>query len=549
MRDTPVQRRTGLVTRLCLLVFAVGLAQPTAARTFAPTPTPTLPVCPPATPERLSVDPVFSPTDELVQSVRVSVGNGDRVEIVTESGRFVAEGDFSTAAATVAVTLLPGVTHHLEVIAHVRATTHDGCTFDGYTLRTTTDFHGAPLTITQGSDHGPTIAVDPTTLTLLSDGSFTITVSNAGPPGEALEISYLHFHHAYSQGDYGTGFTWDTSHLSLPLLLQPGDAVAFAITYTAGQLHGSRLVLQIVSNARNNYDTQYLAYFGRAAPTPTPTPDGSFGCDRELHSAPPHGPPGTIVELTGDCQPLHSGRSAPVYLDDEMIGWVSGETGGDYQNLVKIPPHATVGVHQLRVEGQSVRSTTTFAVTHARLCVGDCDGNATVAIDELITGVNITLQQQPARGVHWFDFDGDGTVTVDELIGAVAGSLAGCTGAPELNAFAGGYAVAVSRAEEFSPGAVNVEPGIVADSAVGALLIDFPYWPGVVRVSTSSAFDGSLALDGLFVRGDQSTSSVSGEATAVTDGEQRWIAGTVTFEPFADQRPEVVYFVMMRHNE
>lgn len=530
----------------CVLASICGKV---AAHAALPTPTAALPRtdCPQATPEPLLVDPVVSPTDELHQYVGVRIGNGDRVEVVTESGRFVATGDFSgNRSASVEVALQPGGTHHLEVLGHVREMVRDGCVFGGYTLRTTTDFHGVPLAIVQGSDHGPTIEVAPQTLTLYAPTSFTITVRNAGPPGEALEISFLQFHHAYSQGDYAQFFSWDISHLSLPLRLAAGEALELPVTYRGGATAslGSRLVLQVVSNARNNYATQYLAYAGRPAPTPTPTPPSSSGCERALQSAPPRGPAGTVVELTGECQPIHSGGSAYVYLDDELIGRVSGETGGDYQNLVRIPPHVSPGVHDLRIEQSLLRSSTTFEVTQARPCVGDCNGDADIDVGELVTGVSIALARQALETCTQFDANSDAAVSVAELIAAVDGSLRGCVDPAPPAALAGAYANLVSGANDFSPGAVQASAAVLTVSPAGALLIEFPYWPGVVHVVASFVFDGPATLQGTVVLDDDTASPVSGEAFVVTTDGQRWITGTLTLNWF--ERSETVNFVMRR---
>jgi hypothetical protein len=233
-----------------------------------------------------------------------------------------------------------------------------------------------------------------------------------------------------------------------------------------------------------------------------------------------------------------------VYFDDEMIGWVSGETGGDYQNLVKIPPHASVGSHELRIGETFVRSSTTFEVTQARQCVGDCNGDAGVTIDELIAGVNILLARSPLDACMQFDANADATVSVAELIAAIAGGLGGCVDAIPASSFAGEYLIAVSEATDFSPGAVQTFDAEVTASPEGALLIEFPYWPGVVHVVASFSFDGAADLNGSVVLEDSTASPVSGEAFVATDGDRRWITGTVTLDRF--QRSELVNFVMWR---
>ena len=59
-------------------------------------------------------------------------------------------------------------------------------------------------------------------------------------------------------------------------------------------------------------------------------------------------------------------------------------------------------------------------------CVGDCNGNGAVAINELIVGVNIALGSTPLSSCPAFDANGDGMVGINELIAAVNNALNGC---------------------------------------------------------------------------------------------------------------------------
>jgi hypothetical protein len=59
-------------------------------------------------------------------------------------------------------------------------------------------------------------------------------------------------------------------------------------------------------------------------------------------------------------------------------------------------------------------------------CVGDCNHDGRVSVDELITGVNIALGTQIAAVCPAFDANGDGKVTVSILITAVNNLLSGC---------------------------------------------------------------------------------------------------------------------------
>jgi hypothetical protein len=67
-------------------------------------------------------------------------------------------------------------------------------------------------------------------------------------------------------------------------------------------------------------------------------------------------------------------------------------------------------------------------VTVEAACVGDCDGDGFVKVEELIKGVNIALGNQPLTACPAFDRDKDGEVKVDELVRGVNNALTGCGG-------------------------------------------------------------------------------------------------------------------------
>ncbi len=60
-------------------------------------------------------------------------------------------------------------------------------------------------------------------------------------------------------------------------------------------------------------------------------------------------------------------------------------------------------------------------------CIGDCNGDGTVTVDELITGVNIALGTLSIDACSALDENRDGTVEINELVAAVASALAGCS--------------------------------------------------------------------------------------------------------------------------
>ena len=62
----------------------------------------------------------------------------------------------------------------------------------------------------------------------------------------------------------------------------------------------------------------------------------------------------------------------------------------------------------------------------AELCVGDCNEDGQVTVDELVTGVNLALSGGSVRYCREIDSDGNGLVTVDELVQGVNFALGVC---------------------------------------------------------------------------------------------------------------------------
>ena len=71
------------------------------------------------------------------------------------------------------------------------------------------------------------------------------------------------------------------------------------------------------------------------------------------------------------------------------------------------------------------------------VCIGDCNADGMVSVDELLQGVNITLGSAPATGCAAADVNHDGQVTINELLAAVNAALSGCpvNHAPDVPCF------------------------------------------------------------------------------------------------------------------
>jgi hypothetical protein len=59
-------------------------------------------------------------------------------------------------------------------------------------------------------------------------------------------------------------------------------------------------------------------------------------------------------------------------------------------------------------------------------CIGDCNGDGEVSVDELLTMVNIALGTADIASCVAGDANRDGTITIDEILAAVVNALNGC---------------------------------------------------------------------------------------------------------------------------
>lgn len=151
------------------------------------------------------------------------------------------------------------------------------------------------------------------------------------------------------------------------------------------------------------------------------------------------------------------------------------------------------------------------------VCVGDCGGNGTVTVDEVLLGVNIALGNAIPSECMPFDNNNDGQVTIDEILAAVHNALNGCP----TGDLAGDYAGAVSFDATHS-GSLNLSAdadGQVSGSLVVSNTLHVRFQPSLsftfpaagFSVTVSGTYDpstGGFEVDGSFIDGDGQTTSV-----------------------------------------
>lgn len=150
-------------------------------------------------------------------------------------------------------------------------------------------------------------------------------------------------------------------------------------------------------------------------------------CPQMLAVEPAIGVPGTVVDVSGHCYAGVAGRPLQIVFDDTLLAETTVGADGLYATSVIVPLDASVDrSHRIRavVDGDELALGFFSLQQGPPPCVGDCDGNFAVTVDELVQGVRAALGDPVSCTAT--DSTGDGTVTVAELIAAVRRALDGC---------------------------------------------------------------------------------------------------------------------------
>ncbi|MBI3785293.1 MAG: hypothetical protein HY270_18020 [Deltaproteobacteria bacterium] len=161
-------------------------------------------------------------------------------------------------------------------------------------------------------------------------------------------------------------------------------------------------------NSSGQLGTHWSAYFG----------NGNSGLPALLGSqwVPGNFPAGNLFTLDLGSLPggtsllaeLNAKRSLDIYIQDD--------TSVDYIRLI-------VSLCPCPIPTPTLTPT---ATPTSIACVGDCDGDGVVTINEIILLANIALGNLPVSACTAGDSDGDGNITVNEIIAAVNNALNGC---------------------------------------------------------------------------------------------------------------------------
>jgi len=106
-------------------------------------------------------------------------------------------------------------------------------------------------------------------------------------------------------------------------------------------------------------------------------------------------------------------------------------TFGD-ENIAPIPPASPTPTSSATLTSTPTPTPTSTSppatVTPTALaCVGDCNGDGHVTVDEILTLVNVALNATPLADCPAGDANDDQEITIDEILRAVHNAVSGCT--------------------------------------------------------------------------------------------------------------------------
>ncbi len=132
----------------------------------------------------------------------------------------------------------------------------------------------------------------------------------------------------------------------------------------------------------------------------------------------PYGQPDTVFDTDGILRQLPVDEREAVVLDVAQMS--------DGAMLASKTLTVLGTVSQPTPTRPPASATPTPTIAGPVPCVGDCNADDSVGIDELVRGVNLALGRPDARPCDSLDADHDGKVSVSELVRAVNAALRGC---------------------------------------------------------------------------------------------------------------------------
>ena len=284
-------------------------------------------------------------------------------------------------------------------------------------------YPGAPGTYPNGeaSTHFCKIAVDIGTATGMAVDEFgRVYVATARGGGSASSAGILRFSPPFPTAANAAGGCGRTDALGSPLAdsvnveLFIADASVPTPTGIARAANGNWYVSSVLNGVIAEFD-QNGAFVRRVLSPPRPgipSPTGN--------------PQGLVVDAEGDIfftdLQLEAGPGGIGPGRNGKVRWIDLDDQGTPAAPVIVREHLAFP-DALGIIAGTVAPCTEGCESQ---CIGDCNRNRMVTVDELVTGVAIALDLRPAADCAAFDGNEDARVSIDELVDAVGAALEGC---------------------------------------------------------------------------------------------------------------------------
>ena len=173
-----------------------------------------------------------------------------------------------------------------------------------------------------------------------------------------------------------------------------------------------------------------------ASPTPTPTvspvPSASATPSASASSTPSPSPSPTFTVPPSPTAPATITPTTPASITPTVPATITPTVPASFTSTVPASATPTVRASltstvQPSATPSAPASGTSTPSPEESVCVGDCDGNGMVTVDELVAGVNLELGYASPVQCPAFDCDHNGHVGVDCIVKAVDAAINGCS--------------------------------------------------------------------------------------------------------------------------
>ena len=136
--------------------------------------------------------------------------------------------------------------------------------------------------------------------------------------------------------------------------------------------------------------------------------------------------PTVVASQTGTVLPSATVTSSPVSTPSITETVTTTEVPTMTSTATATASHTPTATASASATGTEPPTPTPSASPTPKVCAGDCDHSGDVAVTDIVTMVNIALENAPVSACTAGDINGDGQITVDEILTAVGNSLSGC---------------------------------------------------------------------------------------------------------------------------